>query len=346
MASGGPGVICYDLAFTPVSGTANAATGPAAQPGATVEVTVGPTAGCAAPFTDASTSTKTSTTGNANDNDVYVNFIGELWPEGAVRATPHGVARAFPRCGRVLAGPIAGAQPPLATRGRALTRGTAGKKSRREDANLSVTDRSTHVIVGAGLAGAKAAETLRAEGFDGRLMLVGDEAERPYERPPLSKEYLRGEASEKPYVHDERYYAENEIELELRSHVSEIDPAASEIVIGDRRLAYSSLLLATGAAPRRLAVPGSDLDGVHYLRDLSDSERIGERIERGQRLVVVGSGWIGAEIAASAREKGCEVTMIEMSSLPLERVLGPEVGQHLPRPPPLPRGRVPARDHG
>ena len=189
-----------------------------------------------------------------------------------------------------------------------------------------MTDRSTHVIVGAGLAGAKAAETLRSEGFDGRVVLVGDEAERPYERPPLSKEYLRGEAPEKPYVHDERYYAENEIELELRSHVTEIDPAASEIVIGDRRLGYSSLLLATGAAPRRLAVPGSDLDGVLYLRDLSDSERIGERIERGQRLVVVGSGWIGAEIAASARQKGCEVTMIEMSSLPLERVLGPEVG--------------------
>ena len=96
---------------------------------------------------------------------------------------------------------------------------------------------------------------------------------------------------------------------------------------GDRRLGYDRLLLATGAEPRRLDVPGSDLDGVHYLRTLADSERIGERIERGQRLVVVGSGWIGAEIAASARQKGCEVTMIEMSSLPLERVLGPEVGR-------------------
>ncbi len=184
------------------------------------------------------------------------------------------------------------------------------------------------VIVGAGLAGAKAAEALREEGFDGELILVGDEPERPYERPPLSKDYLRGETAEKPYVHPESFYGDNEIELWSSTRVTGIDPGLSELMLeGDRRCGYDRLLLATGAAPRRLDVPGADLDGIHYLRTLADSERIGERIERGGRLVVVGSGWIGSEIAASARQKGCEVTVIEMSSLPLERVLGPEVGQ-------------------
>jgi 3-phenylpropionate/trans-cinnamate dioxygenase ferredoxin reductase subunit len=186
----------------------------------------------------------------------------------------------------------------------------------------------TLIIVGAGLAGAKAAETLREEGFDGRLILVGDEPERPYERPPLSKDYLRGETTDRPYVHAESFYADHEIELLCSTRVTGIDAGLRELLLeDDRRLGYDRLLLATGAAPRRLDVPGAELDGIHYLRTVADSERIGERIERGQRLVVVGSGWIGAEIAASARQKGCEVTMIAMASLPLERVLGPEVGQ-------------------
>jgi 3-phenylpropionate/trans-cinnamate dioxygenase ferredoxin reductase component len=184
------------------------------------------------------------------------------------------------------------------------------------------------VIVGAGLAGAKAAETLRQEGFDGRLVLIGDEPERPYERPPLSKDYLRGETAEKPYVHAEEFYRDNEIELLTSTRVTGLGSGMCELLLeGDRRLGYDRLLLTTGAVPRRLDVPGAELEGIHYLRTLADSERIGERIESGQRLVVVGSGWIGAEIAASARQKGCEVTMIEMSSLPLEHVLGPEVGQ-------------------
>jgi 3-phenylpropionate/trans-cinnamate dioxygenase ferredoxin reductase component len=185
----------------------------------------------------------------------------------------------------------------------------------------------TFVIVGAGLAGAKAAETLRAEGFDGRLILIGDESERPYERPPLSKEYLRGETEEKPFVHDEGFYDENDIELWTSTHVTEIDPGSRGLLLEDgRRQGFDSLLVATGAAPRRLDVPGADLDGVHDLRSVADSKWIGERIDSGGPLVVVGSGWIGAEVAASARQKGCEVTMLEMSSLPLERVLGPEVG--------------------
>jgi 3-phenylpropionate/trans-cinnamate dioxygenase ferredoxin reductase component len=190
------------------------------------------------------------------------------------------------------------------------------------------TGTETFVIVGAGLAGAKAAETLREEGFDGRLVLIGDEPEPPYERPPLSKDYLRGETADAPYVHDANFYPDKAIELLTSMRVTGIEPGLRELLLeGDRRLGYDRLLLATGAVPRRLEVPGAGLDGIHYLRTLGDSARIGERIERGERLVVVGSGWIGAEIAASARQKGCDVTMLEMASLPLERVLGPELGQ-------------------
>jgi 3-phenylpropionate/trans-cinnamate dioxygenase ferredoxin reductase component len=186
----------------------------------------------------------------------------------------------------------------------------------------------TFVIVGAGLAGAKAAEALRHEGFAGRLVLIGAEAERPYERPPLSKDYLRGESAERPYVHAESFYSDNEIELWTATRVSGIDANLRELWLeGDRRLSYDRLLVATGAVPRRMDVPGAELDGIHYLRTLGDSKQIGKRIEQGQRLVVVGSGWIGAEVAASARQKGCQVTMIEMASLPLERVLGPELGE-------------------
>jgi 3-phenylpropionate/trans-cinnamate dioxygenase ferredoxin reductase subunit len=186
----------------------------------------------------------------------------------------------------------------------------------------------TLVIVGAGLAGAKAVETMRAEGFEGRIMLIGEEPERPYERPPLSKEYLRGETADKPYVHDERYYADNEIDLLESTTVRGLDAGSRELLLdGDRRLRFDGLLFATGAEPRRLDVPGSDLDGIHYLRTVADSDRIGERIAARERLVVVGSGWIGAEAAASARQAGCDVTVIEMSTLPLERVLGPELGR-------------------
>jgi 3-phenylpropionate/trans-cinnamate dioxygenase ferredoxin reductase subunit len=184
------------------------------------------------------------------------------------------------------------------------------------------------VIVGAGLAGAKAAETLRDEGFSGRLILIGDEAERPYERPPLSKDYLRGEIEDVPYVHAESFYREHEIELWRSTRVTGIEAGLHKLLLdGDRRLGYDRLLLTTGAVPRRLDVPGADLAGIHYLRTLADSRRIGKELDSTQHLAVIGSGWIGAEIAASARQKGCEVTMIERASLPLERVLGPEVGQ-------------------
>jgi 3-phenylpropionate/trans-cinnamate dioxygenase ferredoxin reductase subunit len=186
----------------------------------------------------------------------------------------------------------------------------------------------TFVIVGASLAGAKAAEALRDEGFDGRVVLVGEESERPYERPPLSKEYLRGEAGrEKVYVHEDAFYEDREIELRLSARATKIDVDSGKVVLGNgESIAYDRLMLATGAAPRKLALPGEDLEGVYYLRSVHDSDVIRNRFKEGVRVVIVGAGWIGSEVAASARQKGAEVTMLERSSVPLERVLGAEVG--------------------
>ena len=186
----------------------------------------------------------------------------------------------------------------------------------------------TFVIVGGGMAGAKAAETLREEGFDGRIVLIGAESLRPYERPPLSKDYLRGETEqEKVHVHSEAYYGEHDIDLRLGREVSRLDTGSREVTLDDgETLRYDRLLLATGAEPRRLPIPGADLDGVLYLRTVPDSDRIRERLDRGGSLVVVGAGWIGAEVAASARQRGMEVTIVEPMSVPLERVLGPEMG--------------------
>jgi 3-phenylpropionate/trans-cinnamate dioxygenase ferredoxin reductase component len=186
----------------------------------------------------------------------------------------------------------------------------------------------THVIVGASLAGAKAAETLREEGFDGRIVLVGAEDERPYERPPLSKDYLRGEAGrEKVYVHEEGFYAEQDLELRLGRTAVSLDVANTQLTLDDgEQLSYHRLLLTTGAEPRRLEIPGAELDGVFYLRSLQDSDALRERIDCDGPVVVVGAGWIGAEVAASARQHGLDVSVIEPASVPLERVLGAEVG--------------------
>jgi 3-phenylpropionate/trans-cinnamate dioxygenase ferredoxin reductase component len=187
----------------------------------------------------------------------------------------------------------------------------------------------TFVIAGAALTGAKTAEALREEGFDGRVVLIGAESVRPYERPPLSKEYLRGEAGrESVWVHDdEGFYSRVQIDLRLGTEVTAVDAAGRAVELaGGERVGFDALLLATGAEPRRLGIPGADLDEVYYLRTVEDSDRLRERIERGGRLVVIGAGWIGAEVGASARQKGCEVTLVELSSVPLEGVLGPELG--------------------
>jgi 3-phenylpropionate/trans-cinnamate dioxygenase ferredoxin reductase component len=191
-----------------------------------------------------------------------------------------------------------------------------------------MTSDHTHVIVGASLAGAKAAETLRQEGFDGRVVLIGAEDARPYERPPLSKDYLRGEVGrEKVYVHDEGFYAAHGIELRLGRTAASIDTSRGELVLdGGERLRYDRLLLTTGAEPRRLSFPGAELDGVLYLRSVQDSDALRARLDRGGAVVVVGAGWIGAEVAASARQRGLEVTVLDPLSVPLERVMGVEVG--------------------
>jgi len=183
------------------------------------------------------------------------------------------------------------------------------------------------VIVGASLTGAKAAEELRSNGFDGRVMLVGAEPERPYERPPLTKDYLRGESGRaKAYVHPDGFYEEQEIELVTGVTVTAIDPGASRVTLHDgRTLGYDRLLIATGAEPRRLHVPGADLDGVCYLRTLADCDLLRARLDAGGRVVVVGGGWIGSEFAASARQRGLEVTVIDPQPLPNERIFGPGV---------------------
>jgi 3-phenylpropionate/trans-cinnamate dioxygenase ferredoxin reductase subunit len=186
----------------------------------------------------------------------------------------------------------------------------------------------TFVIVGASLAGAKAAEMLRTEGFEGRVVLIGEETERPYERPLLSKDYLRGDKpAAKLYVHDEDFYADNDIELMTGTRVESLDPGAHVVILaGGRRMGYSRLLLATGAAPRRLPLPGADLPGVAYLRVMGDSDALRDAITAASRVVVIGAGWIGSEVAASARHLGAQVAIVAPEAVPLERVLGLEIG--------------------
>jgi 3-phenylpropionate/trans-cinnamate dioxygenase ferredoxin reductase component len=185
------------------------------------------------------------------------------------------------------------------------------------------------VIVGGGLAGAKAAETLRAEGYDGEVVLVGAEAERPYERPPLSKGYLLGsEERDSAFVHPKGWYDEHDVELRLSSRATALDPAAHEVELVDgERLRYDKLLLTTGSIPRRLDVPGADSDGILYLRELPDADRIRAALTSGGRIVVIGAGWIGLEVASAARHHGCEVTVFEVAALPLQRVLGDEIAE-------------------
>ncbi|MEV6959427.1 FAD-dependent oxidoreductase [Streptomyces sp. NPDC051207] len=192
----------------------------------------------------------------------------------------------------------------------------------------------TFVIVGGGLAGAKAAETLRAEGFTGRVILICDERDHPYERPSLSKGFLLGrEERDSVFVHEPAWYARHDIELHLGQTVDAVDRAAKTVRFGEDGtvVQYDKLLLATGAEPRRLDIPGTGLAGVHHLRRLAHAERLKRVLATLGRdnghLVIAGGGWIGLEVAAAAREYGAEVTVVEPSPTPLHDVLGPELGE-------------------
>jgi 3-phenylpropionate/trans-cinnamate dioxygenase ferredoxin reductase component len=189
------------------------------------------------------------------------------------------------------------------------------------------TTQPSFLIVGGGMAGALAAQTLREEGFDGKITLLSQEQHAPYERPPLSKDYLQGKADrDSIFVHPEPWYAEHAVELRLGTAVNSLDPASRTITTGTgAQLSYDKLLLATGSKPRRLDLPGADLDGVYYLRNVEDSERINREFARTKRVVIIGAGWIGLETAAAARAAGLDVTLLVSGDLPLQHVLGPEV---------------------
>ena len=183
------------------------------------------------------------------------------------------------------------------------------------------------VIVGGGMAGAIAAQTLREEGFDGKITLLGQEPNAPYERPPLSKDYLQGKAErDSIFVHPEPWYAEHAVELSLGSAVTSLDPASRTVTTATgERMSYDKLLLATGSKPRHLDVPGADLDGAYYLRNVEDSDGLKIKFADANRVVIIGAGWIGLETAAAARAGGLDVTLLVSGDLPLEHVLGPEV---------------------
>jgi 3-phenylpropionate/trans-cinnamate dioxygenase ferredoxin reductase subunit len=190
-----------------------------------------------------------------------------------------------------------------------------------------------YVIIGASLAGAKAAETLREDGSGGTIVLLGTETERPYERPPLSKGYLLGKADKASlYVHEEHWYAGHQVDLRLGVTAVGIDRRARRVELDTgEAVGYDRLLITTGAHPRVPQLPGGDLDGVHYLRTTADSEALATALApipgEETRVVIAGGGWIGLEVAAAARDKGCAVTVLEPEPTPLHRQVGPELGQ-------------------
>lgn len=180
------------------------------------------------------------------------------------------------------------------------------------------------VIVGASLAGANAAETLRTEGYAGDIIMIGDEPEPPYERPPLSKGYLLDNQDlESAFVHPSSWYKEHAIGLRLSTSVTALDPGAKTVTLSSgEQLSYEKLLIATGARPRRLDLAGD----VRYLRNMEDSRSLKSALKPGTHVVVIGAGWIGLEVAAAARTRGAQVAVVEMDSLPLRQVLGDELG--------------------
>jgi 3-phenylpropionate/trans-cinnamate dioxygenase ferredoxin reductase subunit len=185
------------------------------------------------------------------------------------------------------------------------------------------------VIVGGGLAGATAAFTLRKLGYEGRVQLVNAEHELPYERPPLSKDYLRGESAlDKAYVKPAADYDGQAIDLLAGRTATRIDPQDRSVELDDgTTLTYGALVMATGSEPRRVEMPDVDASRVHYLRTVADADRIKAAAAPSKSAVVFGGGWIGSEVAASLRQLGLEVTLVSRTERPLERVLGPEIAE-------------------
>ncbi|UGS37210.1 NAD(P)/FAD-dependent oxidoreductase [Capillimicrobium parvum] len=184
-------------------------------------------------------------------------------------------------------------------------------------------------IIGASLAGASAAVTLRDEGFDGEIELIGEEPELPYERPPLSKEYLAGaQAFEQSLVHPAEVYEQRSIELRTGAAVTSVDPRERTAVLADgSRLRADAFVIATGTRSRRPPIAGLELEGIHDLRSRADADALRAQIAPGRRAVVAGMGFVGCEVAATLRDAGVEVVAIEAFSTPLERILGPEIGR-------------------
>ncbi|MGH7705171.1 MAG: NAD(P)/FAD-dependent oxidoreductase [Candidatus Dormibacteria bacterium] len=189
--------------------------------------------------------------------------------------------------------------------------------------------RTTFAIIGAGQAGAAAAESLRGWGFDGRVVLIGEEPVRPYERPPLSKDYLRDQATfEDAAVHASDFYESHSVELLLSTRVTEVDLRERRVALDSgTEIRYERLLIAAGASPRTLAVPGAELESVFTLRTLADADRIRQAKRTASRAVVIGAGWVGTEVAASLRQGGLEVAVVDPNRTPMERSLGQTVGR-------------------
>jgi 3-phenylpropionate/trans-cinnamate dioxygenase ferredoxin reductase subunit len=184
------------------------------------------------------------------------------------------------------------------------------------------------VIVGAGLAGGTAATELREQGYDGEVVLIGAETHPPYERPPLSKGYLLGnDPIDDAFVHPQEWYAQHDVDLRLGVEATALDIGTRTLTTSRGDLTYDGLLLATGAEPRRLALAEESGVPTAYLRTIEDSDRLKEAFGSAGRVTIIGAGWIGLEVAAAAREAGCEVTVFETAALPLLRVLGPTVAQ-------------------
>src|SRR3984957_1915962 len=189
---------------------------------------------------------------------------------------------------------------------------------------------STILIIGGGQGGAKAIDPLRREGFSGRLVLIGDEPELPYQRPPLSKKYLSGEmAADRLLFRHRSFYDEHRIELKLGRRAVRLDAAARQLELADgEKLSYDRLLLCLGAESRRLTCPGAALAGVHYLRGLADVPPIQAGFKPRARIVIIGGGYIGLEAAATCRKMGCEVTVLEMADRIMNRVVAPSVSRY------------------